>query len=103
MRQDERKEDLVDSILSDKRKYELCIETETPQSTSKSLSLVSRIVNDLLQEDRVRLLSILKNLNTKHEYTSIAQHLLTYILPKFKPDEYIEEFKKADDKAAGAG
>lgn len=57
---------------------------------------MSKLVDSLLTEDKKRLLDIIKNLNTKHEYTPIAQHLLTYILPKFKADDYIEEYKQND-------
>jgi hypothetical protein len=51
---------------------------------------------ELLKEgNKKRLVEILRNLNSKHEYAPIAHALLSELLPRFRASEYLElpEFK----------
>ncbi len=61
--------------------------------THSGQELLSKVVTALLkQEDKPRLLTILRNLNSKQEYAPIAQALLSELLPRFTP---VPELKEA--------
>ena len=55
--------------------------------------LITKIVQTLLQSNKVKLLTILRNLNAKYEYAHLAQYLMTDILPQFDCDTFISAFK----------
>jgi len=40
-------------------------------------------MTQLLKQDKVKLLTIIRNLNAKYEYTHLAQYMMTEILPRF--------------------
>ena len=48
----------------------------------------------LLEQDRVKLLTIIRNLNAKYEYSHLAQYMLTQVLPKFQNYEFLQEMRK---------
>ena len=54
---------------------------------------MTKVISELINEDKKRLIEIIRNLNAKHQHANLAQQLLQYIVPKFSPDEYIEEYK----------
>ena len=47
----------------------------------------------MLHLDKKKLLELLKNLNTKHQYSHLAQHILNMIVQKFSSADYIEPYK----------
>lgn len=52
---------------------------------------LSKIVTKLLKEEnKKRLIEVLRNLNTKHEYSHIAHAIMSELLPRFRADEYLE-------------
>ena len=53
------------------------------------------MISLLLQEDKKKLFDIIKKLNARQEYAFMAQVLLRELLPRFSPDELVEEFKQA--------
>lgn len=60
--------------------------------------MISKIVNELLKDtNKKRLIEVLRNMNSKHEFAQIAHALLNEILPRFSAEEYLEtaEYKKA--------
>eukprot|EP00347_Sterkiella_histriomuscorum_P000004 403377554 len=89
------KMDLVDSVLADRKQMSLSLEQEFKQASQevKGEQLLTKILTNLVKEDKKRLLEIIRNLNSKSQYASLAQHILYTILPRFKTDEYVEEFK----------
>lgn len=53
--------------------------------------MIAKIVNELLKEtNKKRLIEVLRNMNSKHEYAQIAHALLSEILPRFNAEEYLE-------------
>ena len=46
-----------------------------------------------MKEDKKKLMELSRNLNSKHSYASLAQALLNSILPRFKSEEFLEEYK----------
>lgn len=48
----------------------------------------------LLEVDRVKLLTIIRNLNAKYEFAHLAQYMMTEILPKFQNYEFLQEMRK---------
>ena len=68
------------------------------QSYAKNRSLLSKIVERLLSENKVKFLTIVRNLNAKYEYSNLAQHLLTDILPQFDCESFLESIKSDEAK-----
>jgi alkylhydroperoxidase/carboxymuconolactone decarboxylase family protein YurZ len=63
--------------------------------------MLNKIVTELLKDsNKKRLIEVLRNLNSKHEYAQIAHALLAEILPRFNSEEYLEtpEYKGASQK-----
>ena len=57
----------------------------------KGDSLLAEVVSQLLKEEnKRRLVEIIRNLNTKQEYSIIAQALLNEILPRFDASDYLD-------------
>lgn len=52
---------------------------------------------ELLKQDKVKLLTIIRNLNAKYEYAHLAQYMMTEILPRFQNYEFLEDFRKDTD------
>ena len=54
--------------------------------------LISKVVTALLKEDadKKKLIDILRNLNSKHEYAQIAQALMSELWPRFDAEEFLE-------------
>ena len=50
------------------------------------------IIKKLLEEDKAKLLTIIRNLNSKYEYSHLSQYLLAEILPTFEYDLFIKDF-----------
>lgn len=44
---------------------------------------MTQIMKRLLEVDKVKLLTIIRNLNAKYEFAQLAQYMMTEILPKF--------------------
>jgi len=76
------KADAVDFVIQDKAK----VVEQNP--------ILSKIVGLLVKEDKKRLLEILRNLNSKSQYASLAQSLMAHVLPRFKSEEYLQDFKE---------
>ena len=55
---------------------------------------MTTIMQKLLEQDRVKLLTIIRNLNAKYEYSHLAQYMLTQVLPKFQNYEFLQEMRK---------
>jgi hypothetical protein len=72
-------------ILTEKA-YEQEKSNETHRNTQKVVSL-------LIKEDKQKLFDLIKKLNARQQYSALAQRLLAEVLPRFSPDELIEEFK----------
>lgn len=51
------------------------------------------MVSLLIKEDKQKLFDLIKKLNARQQYSALAQRLLAEVLPRFSPDELIEEFK----------
>jgi len=47
----------------------------------------------LIKEDKKKLFELIKKLNARQQYSTLAQKLLAEVLPRFSPDEIAEEFK----------
>jgi len=57
----------------------------------KKEDILAEVVTQLLKEEnKRRLIEILRNLNSKQEYSMIAHALLAEILPRFNSEEYLE-------------
>lgn len=52
----------------------------------------------LLSENKIKFLTIVRNLNAKYEYASLAQHLLADILPQFDCEAFLESIKSEEAK-----
>lgn len=48
----------------------------------------------LLEVDKVKLLTIIRNLNAKYEFAHLAQYMMTEILPKFQNYEFLSDIRK---------
>lgn len=93
------KVDPVDSVLQDRARFRQFIDATSMSGSSlkavkppaDSGDMLKRIVDQLLKdENKKRLVEILKNMNSKHEYAQIAHALLNEILPRFNAEEYLE-------------
>ncbi|CDW89939.1 transducin beta-like protein 3 [Stylonychia lemnae] len=89
--------DMVDSVLTDRKILNsLQSGQQNQQEKSQQIqgeTLMTQILAKLLKEDKKRLLEIIRNLNSKSQYQGLAQHILYTILPRFRADDYLEEFK----------
>lgn len=52
-----------------------------------------------MQEDKAKLLKIIRNLNAKYEYSHLAQYLLAEVIPRFDHDEFLKDFEDKDKSA----
>lgn len=61
-------------------------------ATNNNQDILSKVVTALLKEesDKKKLIDILRNLNSKHEYVQIAQALLSELLPRFDAEEFLD-------------
>lgn len=93
------KVDPVDAVIQDRLKFKAFIESVSNVSDSRKAvdnvidnsEILSKIVTRLLKEDnKKRLIEIIRNLNSKHDYAHIAHALLSELLPRFHADEYLE-------------
>jgi len=53
----------------------------------------------LLKEDKIKVMEILKNLNTKYEYAQLAQYLMGSVLDRVDVEEFLETYKKDEKKS----
>ena len=101
MKANEKGDDQVDCYVKDQKKF-LAIEgngfTE-PQSMSTNKKLLRKIMGKLLKEDKIKVMEILKNLNTKYEYAQLAQYLMGSVLDKVDVEEFLETYKKDEKKS----
>ena len=44
-------------------------------------------------------MKIIRNLNSKYEYSQVAQHLLAEVLPSFEHDEFLKDFETKEGSA----
>ena len=65
------------------------------EGKDKSKQIFEEIVKKLFKKDKVRLLTIIRNLNAKYEYFHLAQELLLSIMSSFDCENYLKSFKKA--------
>ena len=61
---------------------------------------MKEIVEKLIAENRLKFLQIIRNLNARYEYSTVAQFLMREILPGIDAYEYTEQAKK-DEKFLG--
>lgn len=64
--------DPVDSVLNDRKKFKTFLDSSLPQAQPDSNPLVSKIVVQLLKEDKKKVLELIRNLNSKNLYASLA-------------------------------
>ena len=50
---------------------------------------MAKVITLLLQEDKVKLMTMVKKLNARLEYAGMAQVLLREILPRFSSEDLI--------------
>lgn len=55
---------------------------------------MTQIMQRLLEVDKVKLLTIIRNLNAKYEFAHLAQYMMTEILPKFQNYEFLSDMRK---------
>jgi len=55
--------------------------------------LLRKIMGKLLKEDKVKVMEILRNLNTKYEYAQLAQYLMGSVLDRVDVDEFLKTYK----------
>lgn len=72
---------------------------KAPQEAGESKMLLEKIVDKLLQEDKAKLMTIIRNLNAKYEYSHLAQYLLAEVLPQFDHDDFLKDFEGKDKPA----
>lgn len=65
---------------------------ESKKSTQEN---IVKVISLLLKEDKKRLFDMVKKLNARQEFAAMAQVLLRELLPRFSPEELMDEFKKA--------
>lgn len=70
-----------------------------PQESDDGKQILKAIMEKLLQEDKAKLLKIIRNLNAKYEYSHLAQFLLAEVIPKFDHDEFLKDFEEKDKSA----
>jgi len=70
-----------------------------PQECDDGKQILKTIVERLLQEDKAKLLKIIRNLNAKYEYSHLAQFLLAEVIPRFDHDEFLKDFEDKDKSA----
>lgn len=93
--------DQVDCYVEDQKKF-LAIEGNgfnEAQSMSTNKKLLKKIMGKLLKEDKIKVMEILKNLNTKYEYAQLAQYLMGSVLDKVDVEEFLETYKKDEKKS----
>ena len=56
---------------------------------------MAKVIALLVKEDKKKLFETIKKLNARQEFASMAQVLLRELLPRFSPEELMEEFKQA--------
>lgn len=89
-------QDPVESIIESQKDFEAVvasekgIDTQTSHDTQRK---TQKVVSLLLKEDKQKLFDLIKKLNARQQYCSLAQKLLAEVLPRFTPEEVIEEFK----------
>lgn len=54
-----------------------------------------------MKEDKKKLLELIRNLNSKNLYAPLAQHLLSHLLPRFRPDPFLEAFPQNQQELKG--
>jgi len=93
--------DQVDSVVQDMRRFEGLKNQDfkMPQARGQSQSLLVKIIDKLLKEDKAKFMKIIRNLNAKYEYSQVAQHLLAEVLPAFEHDEYLKDFETKEGSA----
>ena len=93
--------DQVDCYVTDQKKF---IEVEgngfnEAQSLSTNKKLLRKIMGKLLKEDKIKVMEILKNLNTKYEYAQLAQYLMGSVLDRVDVEDFLETYKKDEQKS----
>ena len=94
------KVDPVDSVLQDRLKFkqftakasESGVKNIVKSTIIENQDILGKVVSALLKEenDKKKLIDILRNLNSKHEYAQIAQALLSELLPRFDAEEFLD-------------
>lgn len=89
--------DPVDAVLEDRKRFKAFKDqaSDKPSLTAnKEQQVIAKIVTELLkQDDKRRVMEILRNLNSKQEYALIAQTLLSELLPRFNPEQFLDSYK----------
>ena len=92
-------QDPVDSILLNQANFTKVVEKSQAHEAETSVDTkrkTDKVVTLLLEEDKSRLFELIKKLNARQQYAHLAQKLLAQILPRFSPDELIDEFKESN-------
>jgi len=58
---------------------------------------VTKIIKQLLAINKVKLLEMIRNLNSKYEHAPVAQWLMKSILPGLDCEEYVQIIKKENE------
>jgi len=66
---------------------------ETKKQTEKN---IAKVVSLLLQEDKQKLFDMVKKLNARQEYASMAQVIMREVLPRFDIEQLVSEFKQSN-------
>ena len=92
-------QDPIESILLNQENFETVLATGQPHQSStdrkKQTKAIAKVIGLLIKEDKKKLFEMIKKLNARQQYASMAQTLLKEMLPRFSADELVDEFKQS--------
>ena len=65
------------------------------EDKKKTEQSIAKVISLLIKEDKKKLFEMIKKLNARQQYASMAQVLLRELLPRFEASELMEEFKQS--------